>query len=548
MISSSEKDKPRFYEWLAVPIFVMVALCSLFTPISLHHEMTDYYHHLAVVHELMARPFSPGSPHVLSDEPSRYFSPHLWVLCLLGKLFLLSPETVLGLAGTAAIGLYLWGIYGIGKRLHPSPFAPLLLLAFCSFAWGFPFITFVSFHNLSSLVHNATYPSTFSLGLALLGYVLFLKVLEQNRLPLWKIPFLALFIATLALSHPLTGLFGLGLTGCVIAFGPASSFLLRVKLLAIWACGVGLATLWPLYSYVDLFLLSADDPDWEADWFKDAPFWLIFSILGPACVGFLAIPRYLRSREYRPLALSLIVLLSGFFYGWSIENSIAHRLIPFVAIFLHMGMTTMAFRLYPAYAELGKESKHIIKYGTLTVAMLLVMIQAMMVSLKFSLTYLNPYALYANEDLPVNYLNLAKCIKASIGKDDAVVMAFGRSVFPIQGTGTKAASMPLPLTFVHDLKDRQADEAVFFGLDTTREERLEIARKYGAAFAVYGRDLAPEIAEKIDALGPKEIFYRHMFMVRLDAEKERRPKTTFWSEDCKTIPLDAHRDENLEWK
>lgn len=548
MTPSNTKDKIRFYEWLAVPIFVMVSTCCLAIPINFHHFDVDEYHHLAVVRELMAHPFSPGNPHVVSQEPSRYFSPHLWILCVLGRLLDLAPEIVLGLAGTIATGLYLIAIYFIGLRLHPSKFAPLLFLLFCSFAWGAGTITYVGFYNLSSLPHSATYPASFSFALALLGYLLFLKVLEQNALPLWKIPCLIVFVAVLALSHPLTGLFGLGLIGCVIAFGPASSFLLRVKLLALWACGVGLATLWPLYSYVDLFLLSANDSNWEAGWFEGKPFWFGFFLLGSACIGFLSIPAYLRSREHRHIAIALLVLLAGFFYGWSTEHAIAHRLIPFIGIFLHMGMTTVVLETYPAYRRMAPIEQKTIKALVLTIALYLLLVPLFSILKKFELTNAPPYVLSGEESLPVNYLDLAKCLARSVADKDAVAIADEAIIFPVQAVGIKAASMPRPLPFVHDLKERQTAEAVFFAPESTPEERREAARKYGATIAVYSRETDPEVAAKIDALGPKEIFYRYLFMVRLNADREYRPQVTFWSETCKKIPLDAHRDENFEWK
>ena len=68
---------------------------------------SDMWEHVAVVRELIARPFDPSHPQVLSDATHPGFSPYTVTLGLLGHAFDIDAVTLLSLAAVLNVVLVL---------------------------------------------------------------------------------------------------------------------------------------------------------------------------------------------------------------------------------------------------------------------------------------------------------------------------------------------------------------------------------------------------------------------------------------------------------
>jgi hypothetical protein len=216
----------------------------------------DFFEHAAVIRELAAHPLHPGHPQVPVAAPHPFYSPYAWLLGLATRISGASPLTVLAVAGIGNLGLLLVGLRRFVGLFAPSGqeeaatfYSLVFLLLLWGSAWGFS-----GFFHLGVFGVVLPYPSTFAAGLSMATLRLHADTLRKPDGAASWLPRAGVgaAVSVVLLTHPLTFLFLVcGLGAVTLAF--ARRIVHEVAILAgIGLAGVGLATLWPLYPFLDL--------------------------------------------------------------------------------------------------------------------------------------------------------------------------------------------------------------------------------------------------------------------------------------------------------
>jgi hypothetical protein len=123
---------------------------------------TDMWEHVAVVRELIARPFDPGHPLVLSDAAHPGFSPYTVVLGILGDLTGAGAIAVLSVAAVVNVVLLVLAFRLLVVEVTRNERAPFWALVFVLLLWGVTPYRYSGFFGLNSIGFVAPYPSTFA--------------------------------------------------------------------------------------------------------------------------------------------------------------------------------------------------------------------------------------------------------------------------------------------------------------------------------------------------------------------------------------------------
>lgn len=499
----------RTYCVLAVPVGLLLCVTALF-PISFQSYSTDCYHHIAVLRELVLHPFHPENPHINTSDTSRYFTPRFVLLGIIGHFAGLSAEAVFSFAAFTGLGTYFCALYFFARKFWDHPWAPAFLLFSTLTIWGMPLFSFTGGNNLASLAKNLPYPSTFAFSLALLGYALVRCGLETPKLSIYA--GLILCSGLSMLEHQLSALFGLGLMGCAIFFAaPEQTFPVRFKLGLCVLLGLGLALFWPYYSYLQIFLLSGTDSKWGAEWYDEGTIPGILILLGPSLLGLVGIAWMARSLQDRHFLIAFFGLFSVLVATSFLGHAMAHRLLFFVVFLLHIGCTAVLV----AFSKLFTEDRTS-KLCALVIGCLFFVPQLLLLWTLAARTYDSvPHP--SKETLEtINYLRLAKCLKTFL-PENALVVGFQDSVYPVQAVGVKVFSLPRPVVFVPAHLERQEKTHAFFSDAPDRRSFLE---ETGVTHAVFApEDLNENVASQILSLGPAWSFDDKIILVDL-----REPK------------------------
>ena len=129
----------RLFTWTVLVLCLPILYWSFIeNPVGEYFVSTDYWHHLATVRSLLANPFSPANPFVVSDDPTRTFTPEYVGLSLLGMIWRATPEGILALAASLATVLCILGTVLFCKSYFEDRNAILPFFVTTLFVWGVP--------------------------------------------------------------------------------------------------------------------------------------------------------------------------------------------------------------------------------------------------------------------------------------------------------------------------------------------------------------------------------------------------------------------------
>jgi hypothetical protein len=307
------------------------AFLSRHLPLSRASE--DLWQHLAAIQALIDKPLHPSNPFLLSDQPSRLFGP-LWVaVALVCRALNLTAQTgfVIGAAiGMAALAA---GAWLLGTARENGPAGGFALLGAMLGGWLMP-LPFTGYHNIPTLLFSGGYPAIVAVGASLMLWGLALRWLNLRR----SCSLGAAIVATVALgfgTHPLGMVVGLA-GALLIAIGqPDADRSDRISLALLICAGVLLTLGWPWFHPFRV-VGSAISPEWAVGIDFYNPWW-IAAALFPAVIGLAG----LLDRASRPLLILLLLCLGGFALGGSGRFVAAHRLLPWTALMLHIGLASL---------------------------------------------------------------------------------------------------------------------------------------------------------------------------------------------------------------
>lgn len=471
----------------------------LFNPFGFDSSLRDTWHHVAVLRELMADPFTPSNPHIPTDEGSRYYSPVNVLAALIGRLFALSPYTLFNYMGVLGLVGLVAGCWSFGRTYFVSAWAPLLLLVSLLFVWGMP-TSHAGFHNYATWLSSASYPSSIALVLGLFLWSTSLGVVQRPTV--LKLFGLAMLAAVILLMHQLSGAIMIVGAGGFVFFRPQAS--IRDKVACLGALGVGcLATLaWPYFGVVDV-LASTTDDRWQSAFadrnrFSTAMHAAIIPMLG--IIGFRKPSGALRFELVVPTA----VFLLGYMVLQALGSPVAHRLPPAFIIFCQLGFVWMVLERWQMLRDLA-----LLRIGAfVTVALIFY------VSITASLApRLNDLNFRANRGWT---LETAQWIGRFL-PDDSVTFATDGIVYPLQSTGRRVVSIPRPEPAAPSLGVRQAATDRFFDAQTSQTERHLLIERWNATHAVFHEaEVEAAAVEQLRELGTSTTFQPGLEVVTFD--------------------------------
>ncbi|MFF5189059.1 hypothetical protein ACFY30_35710 [Streptomyces sp. NPDC000345] len=223
--------------------------------------------HAAVVERLKADLLRPRHP--MADLPgagSPYYSPYAVAEGAFARLTGLTGWEVLRVAGPLNLLVLLTGIGRFVRALTPRPWAPVLALTAMTLLWGTERAWWSGYLGLMSMTGNLGYPSTFAIGAAFWAWALTAARARDGRLVRYVGPSglrgftgyagLGALYGVILLVHPITAVAAVT-GGVAVVLGWQREW--RPAVAARWAATGAVALLvtagWP---YFDVFALAGD--------------------------------------------------------------------------------------------------------------------------------------------------------------------------------------------------------------------------------------------------------------------------------------------------
>jgi len=255
--------------------------------------------HLAAVHALYRNMWNPSD--LSLDVPTGYsvfFSPYIVLIAAAGQMLGITPYGALEIAGIFNIALYAAAIALFCRTFSAvpkSPWPPLFFLA-VSLLLRSKMYSWSSETSYLTISITQAYPSLLGWSLALFAFVATERIAQRRDAV--AIIGLALLIALLVLTHPLTASWTIGIVGlrALYLFATAASELWRegnfglaalrpavapsLAIAGSLALGIGLSLLWPYYSPLGLVQLAgiAQNDSFGSDPFGAMPLTYLLAI------------------------------------------------------------------------------------------------------------------------------------------------------------------------------------------------------------------------------------------------------------------------------
>jgi len=430
----------------------------------------DFWHHSAVVRELAADPLHPAHPILALDAPHSFFTPWALTAGLFSRVSGIDPVHTLSLFAIAHLLLLLIALPLFVKCFSPEKGAPVFVLLFTLFLWGWQPWEYSSFLHFGQLSASITYPSAFAFSLALLGPWLTLEYARTGHIRFLIL--LGVVSILVLLTHPPTAAF-LFTSLCAVLIGhPQLSYSrYRIGVVVVVLAAFGVATVWPYYPFWELILSDAAAYDGGNETMYRRVIGRIFPAL---IVGIpLLVLRYQRNHRdslvMLTLALAGLYLFGGLTGRWSLG-----RVLPFVILTFHVAGGDWAAQVYRQIREQGWTTAQ--RWGAKFAAPALLLL------------LLRPFALTAREVTPfrvwpqwarppmVDFQAVA-VVAEHIAPNDVVAADQDLSWY-LPTLGAKVVAPLHMQAFVHDVPLRRYLTDRFFFAEASCDERIEYIRRF----------------------------------------------------------------------
>ncbi|HEU0099261.1 MAG TPA: hypothetical protein VFQ67_10850 [Allosphingosinicella sp.] len=452
--------RPSLCFWIAGLVVYGLAAWNFSGGHFLNQTSRDLWQHLASLRALIENPFDPANPFVATGEGSRHFHPYWVSVALVARAFGWNAWQAIAFAGFVSAGTLLAGTYAFGRAFYRSPWGPLALLVAMAFGWCLP-VSHTGYHSLGTLIEGIAYPAALLIGLSLLLWALVIRALEKPVLALWIVPLAAFMFAT----HQLGAGIGFMAAGCFILLWPDSTLKRRAAAAAAVAAGILLSTAWPYHNPFEA-IARTGIPTWSGGINFYHPVMLIIAFV-PSSLGLWGLRHRRFSRTGLPVLAAALLFAGIFALGW-FGLLIATRFVMPAVLMLQIGLGALFlalvddWRTLPRAAQLG-----LFAFALLCLSLFGVMTRAQLaVEQQIADKEGNSYAaaLALTRDIP----------------DSEPVAAYDVFAWPIVATGQRVVSVPWPEPMIDGLAERQAAAERLFDPALTRDQRLRLARHWGA--------------------------------------------------------------------
>jgi hypothetical protein len=285
---------------------------------------------------------------------------------------------------------------------------------------------------------------------------------------LWIVPLAAFMFAT----HQLGAGIGFMAAGSFILLWPEASLKARGGAAAAIAAGIVLSTAWPYHNPFEA-VARTGLPTWSGGINFYHPVMLINAFV-PSLIGLWG----LRHRRFAGTGLPVLAAFAGFAglfaLGW-FGLLIATRFVMPAVLMLQIGLGALFlalvddWRTLPRAGQLGLFGFALLCLATFGVVTTAQLVRERQVAERDGSSYAAALAL--TRDIP----------------DGEPVAAYDVFAWPIVATGQRVVSVPWPEPMIDGLAERQAAAERLFDPALTRDERLRLARHWGARTLIMDR-------------------------------------------------------------
>jgi hypothetical protein len=463
-------------------------LCGALFLLLLYHSFGnswrgDFWIYAAAVGELKANPAHPANPLFGSAGAFAFLSPYLWVLGLGARLLRLHPVEALALQGLVNLVFFLGALYAFVVAWLGRRAAAFYALLFVLFLWGRGPWLFSSFFHLRSLAFVLPYPSTFAAALVLASLAAFRRLAGSDR-QAWA-AFLVPVSTVLWIVHPVNSLFlWVGLVACSLEKERPRRHWATLAL--VFAAGLGLAFLWPLFPLWGLWFQQSDVVHHGNDAMYDNP----LPRIAPALIGVPFVLLRLRRNPRDPLALMALVLGGLVAYGGLFGKSSYGRLISHAVLVLQLVLADAAAALEERLAGLGSGARRLRPFLAPALATLLVAV---------SWTGAVRPTLEEGRQGDPHWLSF---LEREVDREEDVVLTDVDNCWYVPSFRGKVVAYPMELPFVPDHAERLRAVERFFERGAPASERRDIIRRYGVSYVLVPRSPSLVQQARADELRP----------------------------------------------
>lgn len=459
--------RPNLLFWAAGLVVYGLAAWNFSGGHFLNQTSRDLWQHLATLRALIDDPFHPANPFVATAEGSRHFHPWWVSVALVARAFGWNAWQAIAFAGFVSAAVLLAGIHAFGRTFYRTPWGPLALLGAMVFGWSLPF-SHTGYHSMGTLIEGIAYPAALLIGLSLLLWALVIRALDRPVLAWAIVPLAAFMFAT----HQLGAGIGFLAAGSFILLWPGAGLTTRAAAAAAVAAGILLSTAWPYHSPFEA-IARTGVPTWTGGVNFYHPLLLGVAFV-PSLIGLWGLRHSRFARTGLPVLAAFSLFAALFALGW-FGLLIATRFVMPAVLMLHIGLGALFLALADDWRTLSRPARLclfasaflcVVLLGTMTRAQLAV---EQRIADKEGSSY--DAALVLTRDIP----------------DKEPVAAYDVATWPIVATGQRVVSVPWPEPMIDELAERQATAERLFDPALDRDERLRLARRWGARILIMDR-------------------------------------------------------------
>ena len=323
------------------------------SPVNIVSYKRDVWHYLAVVQALFDSPFYAKNPHVISDSPSRFFTPWTILVSMVGKGLALNAQKTLGIIGTLNAIVLVIGIWLFAREYWKNDWAPLILIVVMFAVWS-THVNHTGFHTLTTAMFSISYAFATVLGF---GFIYFWVVLRALQQPVasgaWAVA-VAVFTAFLFIAHQMQGAFAIGTAVTFAIFIPGASIGQRAKIIGSIVAGFALSTFWWYFDPIALVFVTnvyTDPPGVQYFSYAEARFLTVLQFAAPAFLGIIGFYDFAARRWRQELICGTTAIFLGIVTALALDIWIFGRFVPFFMLFLHFGWVGLILAIFSFLAR-----------------------------------------------------------------------------------------------------------------------------------------------------------------------------------------------------
>lgn len=482
-------------------VYLMLCALSFFVvrPATLLY-FTDYWEHRAILDEIVRGGTRLLDPVYGESASSRQYTPWALALGYLARLGHLDVDTAMAWGAMAVSVLFVAGVHAFARAWYPHRWAPPVMLAALTCAWGLPPLIWTGFYAFRSQLHSNYYPASLVFALTFIAWACVLRMLRGSTPAVPRAVLLGAVVACSVVTHPLNAAFLVAGALGFILLEPGIAPSRRAGTALVIAVGVASTIFWPWFNPLSLAGagLARGQATFNNYFFFYNPLFVI-ALAWPAIFALLGLPGLKREPGLRMPLLALGLTFAAYVAGGIADISVSHRLLAYVILWLQLLLVKAVLDVIDGRPprlmdRLTPRAWRAVSAG----AVLLVLCQIAMAAEQLTDPWANTHYPY-----PLHPVEAETSQVAATLPPGARILGWDSAALVMPSHGVLVAAFPRPMPLSPSDSARQADYRRFFAPGTTTCERLAIARRWRATHIAYlTNELDDRVQGELAALGP----------------------------------------------